>query len=244
MDTAGGWESDAEDWVRWTRTPGHDAYWYYGQSFFAHIVPPPGRQTLEIGCGEGRVARDLAGRAHTVTAIDASPTLLRYAQEADPASRYLLADAAALPFADESFEIIVAYNSLMDIEDMHGAVREAAQVLTPGGRFCICVTHPVSDAGGFDAKEPDATFTIRGSYLGRRPYDQTFERDELRMRFRGWSYALEDYARALEEAGFLIERLREPAASPAAVAHLASYRRWQRLPMFLHLRAAKAVADA
>ncbi len=127
MTVTEGWEREAENWVRWTRTPGHDAYWHYRAPFFAHIVPAPGRRTLEIGCGEGRVARDLVVRGYAVTAVDASPTLLRYAQEADPAGRYLVADAAALPFADGTFDLVVAYNALMDIADMPGAVREAAR---------------------------------------------------------------------------------------------------------------------
>ncbi len=80
---------------------------------------------------------------------------------------------------------------------------------------------------------------IRGAYLGHRPHEEMCERDGLRMTFRGWSYALEEYTGALEAAGFLIERLREPAAPPEVVAARESYRRWQRVPMFLHLRAIK-----
>ena len=111
---ASSWEAEAENWVRWARTPRHDPYWIYSPSFFDHIVAPPGRETLEIGCGEGRVTRDLKARGHRVVAIDSSPTLLRYAREADPDGRYELADAAALPFADGSFDQVIAYNSLMD----------------------------------------------------------------------------------------------------------------------------------
>ena len=84
--------------------------------------------------------------------------------------------------------------------------REAARVLGPGGRFCICVTHPLKDAGHFDGTEPDAPFTIRGSYLDSRVSAQTFERDGLRMTFHSRSHPLEDYARALEGAGAGIER--------------------------------------
>ena len=77
MVEAGEWEPDAENWVRWARTPGHDAYWYYCEGFFADFVPPPGKRTVEIGCGEGRVARDLAARGHRVAALDTSHTLVR-----------------------------------------------------------------------------------------------------------------------------------------------------------------------
>jgi len=47
------WEREARNWIAWARTPGPDSYWEYSPSFF-QIVPPPGRATLEIGCGEGR----------------------------------------------------------------------------------------------------------------------------------------------------------------------------------------------
>jgi SAM-dependent methyltransferase len=67
------WESRADDWLSRPRTPGHDAYWYYRNSFFESIAPPPRGITLEVGCGEGRVARDLVARGHRVVAIDGSP---------------------------------------------------------------------------------------------------------------------------------------------------------------------------
>ena len=50
------------------------------------------------------MARDLAARGHTVVGIDSSPTLLEYARAAGPAAEYVLADAAALPFPDGSFD--------------------------------------------------------------------------------------------------------------------------------------------
>jgi SAM-dependent methyltransferase len=233
------WEQEAQRWVRWARTPGHDAYWYYSPPFFDTILPRPARRTLEIGCGEGRVARDLARRGHTVVALDTSPTLVGSAKAADPAGCYLLADGAWLPFHDASFDLVVAYNSLMDVSDMPAVIAEAARVLRPSGHLCVSVTHPMSDAGSFAGKQPDAPFTIPGAYLGRRRFEGAFERDGLQMTFHSWCYPLEDYARALGDAGLLIETIREPAASEAAVREHPSFRRWQRLPMFLQLRTVK-----
>ena len=54
---------------------------HYRDAFFA-LVPAPARATLEIGSGEGRVARDLAGRGHRVTGVDLTPALARLAAEA------------------------------------------------------------------------------------------------------------------------------------------------------------------
>jgi SAM-dependent methyltransferase len=233
------WESEAENWIAWARAPGHDAYWEYSPLFFRDIVPPPGRRTLEIGCGEGRVTRDLQGLGHRMSSMDSSASLISASKDLDPGGRYVRADAASVPFADSSFDLVVAYNSLMDMEDMTEAVHEAARVLEPGGLFCICVTHPVGDAGKFQRRAADAAFVIEGNYLEDGPFDETFERAGLVMRFRGFTHSIEAYGRALESAGFLIERLREPAQRNDVVASDPVERRWQRLPMFLFIKALK-----
>lgn len=215
-------------------------YWRYRECFF-ELLPAQGRATLEIGCGEGRVARDLAIRGHRITAVDAAPTLLRAAREADPTGEYVLADAAELPFEDGSFDLVVAYNSLMDMEDMPRAVREAYRVLEPCGRLGVCVTHPVSDAGQFAGLDPNAPFVIEETYFGRRWFEGTFQRDGLTMTFHGWSNSLEEYARALERAGFVVEAIREPRLEPDAGdgEDDPADERWRRIPMFLMLRALK-----
>ncbi len=229
------WDQEADGWTAWARTPGHDSYWQYRDAFFDQIVPPPGRCTVELGCGEGRVARDLTRRGHRVVAIDRSRRLLHYARDADPAGAYLLANAARLPLGDASCDLVVAYNSLMDVADMPTTVTEATRVLESGGRFCICVTHPLSNAGHFVTSEPGSVFEITGSYFGRRRFEETFERDGLTMTFRGWNTAMEDYMRAFEGAGLLIEALREPLPVSSTGRHAP----WHRLPMFLTVRTVK-----
>jgi hypothetical protein len=38
---ASDWEAEAENWIRWARTPGHDSHWYCRDAFFEEILPPP-----------------------------------------------------------------------------------------------------------------------------------------------------------------------------------------------------------
>jgi SAM-dependent methyltransferase len=194
---------------------------------------------LDIGCGEGRTTRDLSRRRHPAIGIDASASLVAYAKEAEPEGRYVVGDAAQLPFGDSMFDLAVAYNSLMDVDDMPRSVAEATRVLRAGGRLCLCIVHPLADAGRFVRREADAPFLIEGSYLTKRLFDGTLERSGLSMRFQSWSYPLEHYALAFEAAGLLIEALREPAVPNEAVVRDPAERRWQRLPNFLFLRLLK-----
>jgi SAM-dependent methyltransferase len=233
------WEDEASNWAAWARRPGFDAYWKYAPAFF-ELVPPPADRTLEVGCGEGRVSRDLAKRGHHVTAVDASATLIHLARDSDSNGSYVRSDAAALPFISDSFDLVVFYNSLMDVDDMYGSVREGARVLRAGGELCACITHPMTDAGHFASRQGDANFIIEGSYLGERRWtDIEMERDGLRMHFAGWAYPLEGYFGALEQAGLMIEAVREPRVDDATVNQYASEARWRRIPNFLMWRAVK-----
>ena len=130
---------------------------------------------------------------------------------------------------------MVAYNSLMDVDDMPAVCAEIGRVLEPGRRACVCVQHPVWDAGKFVGRGPDAPFELGPTYFGPRPFAATEERNGLAVNFRGWCYSIDDYARAFEASGFVIEALREPRPGPGASP---TSRGW-RLPIFLMLRLLK-----
>jgi SAM-dependent methyltransferase len=210
MSGAGHWEEQAQRWAAWARRPGLDSYCRDSGPPFFDIVPPPSRRAIEIGCGEGRVTRDLKKRGYGVVGVDVAPTMVRFAREADPTGEYVQADAASLPFDNGSFDLAVAFNSLMDVDDLRAAVREAARVLEPDGRLCICITHPMRDAGRFEQPGREAPLIIRDSYFGKRRLTVKVARADLELEFRSWAYPLEAYTRALEDAGLIIELMREP----------------------------------
>jgi hypothetical protein len=181
----------------------------------------------------------MARRGHSVTAIDASPTLIEAAAASDRESMYRLANAERLPFADSSFDVVVAYNSLMDVENMPSVVFEACRVLSAEGTFAVCVTHPLCDAGTFTGHASDSPFVIEDSYRGERTFEAVVERDGVTMDFGGYKYDLESYARAFEDAGLAITRVREPGPNLQSGVVQPGLERGIRIPYFLMLRLSK-----
>jgi len=236
MDLRERWEAHAEQWIAWARAPGHDSYWRYHRDQFLRLLPPPGRLTVDIGCGEGRLTRHLKALGYAIVGIDSSPSLIAAARALDPSMDMRVADAAALPLEDASADLAIAFMSLHDIDAMPVAVHEIARVLERGGRLCLAIVHPINSAGRFETEQGDAPFVIKGDYLRPFSYSDKVDRDGLSMTFHSQHRPLEAYFLALEEAGFLVETLREPGV-PHHAADLERRHRWQRLPLFLHIRA-------
>src|SRR5205085_10291405 len=152
---------------------------------FHELVPPPGRLTVELGSGEGRLGRELVARGHRVVAVDSSFVLARAAVNHDLAQPAVVADAAALPFRPECADLVVGCMSLRDVDDLVGAVSEAARLLAPQERLCVAIVHPLNSAGRFegDRGEREAPFVVRGSYLASYRYRDDIERDGMAMTF-------------------------------------------------------------
>ena len=126
-----------------------------------------------------------------------------------------------------------------DIDDMPQAVAEIARVLDRPGRLCAAIPHPINSAGSFPVRDPEGPFVISGSYLDPAQDRWVHDRGGVRLTFHSEHRPIEAYSRALEAAGLLIEAIREVPTPDAVVAADPGQRRWQRIPLFLHLRAVK-----
>ena len=220
------WERHAARWERWTRVAGHDVYFeQLNWPAFHELVPPAGRRTLDVGCGEGRAGRALAGEGHRLAGIDSSPTLVDLAREAGGYDELVCADAARLPWEADSFDLALAFMSLHDIDDLTGTVTEIARVLEPGGRLCLAIVHPLN-------RTPEALH----SYFEEQRFVEELELDGLPMTFEGVDRPLEAYTRALSRVGFLVEDLREPKPTAVALATAPALAKTARRPYFLHMR--------
>jgi SAM-dependent methyltransferase len=132
-----------------------------------------GRRVLEVGCGAAQCSRWLVGRGADVVAVDLSTEQLRHARRLDArtgvAVPLLQADAGALPFAAESFELACsAFGAVPFVADSARVMAEVARVLRPGGRWVFSTTHPVRWC--FPDDPGPAGLVARDSYWDRRPY--------------------------------------------------------------------------
>ena len=142
------WDA-AHEWVQRIRSGmsgrvhAHDASVY-------ELLPPPSGLTLDVGCGEGRLTRELGARGYDVIGVDASEVLVAEARSADPDGRYEVASIDAIPFSDGAAALAVCVNVVPHVHDLDAAARELARVLAPGGELLIGTIRPIAQAGTCD----------------------------------------------------------------------------------------------
>lgn len=92
---------------------------------------------LDAGCGSGLFSHLAIQQGAQLIGIDAAPGLLEVARSRNPHNNFLEEDLEAMPFADESFDVVAGFNSFQYAGSFDNALKEAARVLKPGGRLVL-----------------------------------------------------------------------------------------------------------
>jgi SAM-dependent methyltransferase len=123
---------------------------YRGIAADAAVAVPHGARVLEVGCGPGHLSHRLAGHGLEVTGVDLDPAMVERARagigrrrdDGRPRPTFLVGDAAALAFPDNSFDLVVSTLSLHHWAEPAAGLAEIGRVLRPGGRALIWDLRP------------------------------------------------------------------------------------------------------
>ena len=147
--------------------------WIFGpfaEGLLELVAPRRGESVLDVGCGTGaatRVAALAVGRAGRVVGLDLNVGMLEVARAVDSAEaaadgerdgapqasiEWVEATATAMPFADRSFDVVLAAQALQFMPEPDAVAREMRRVLRPDGRVGVSVWRGIADNPYFGAQ--------------------------------------------------------------------------------------------
>lgn len=231
------WEAHA-DWWQAGFTDGADPEYEEQILPLAESLLAGYDRVLDVGTGEGQIARLLVERGATVVAgIDPTANQIVEAMHRGGGPVYGRAGADALPFPDASFDAVVACLVFEHIEAVDDAIDEVARVLRPGGRFAFFLNHPLlqtPDSGWIDDHmvDPPEQYWRLGPYLVET---ETVEEVEKDVYIPFIHRPLSRYVNALADAGLRLRRMLEPPPPPGFLARSPGYAAAATVPRLLVL---------
>lgn len=170
---------------------------------------------LDVGCGEGRFGRMLAGRGARVVGIDPVGALLASAKGKN-LTRLVRSRGERLPFPNGVFDQVVSYVTFVDIAGFEEAVSEVARVLRPGGRCVVSNVTPITtcSSGWVRDSEGNKLHWPVHRYFEYAGGVQSWQGITVMQHHR----TLERFLGAFLRSGFLLREYLEPVPPPEALA--------------------------
>lgn len=196
-----------------------------------------GMSVLDLGCGDGRLCRELAAMgAARVVGVDPSNRMLALARErtGSPAVTYLRAFAEDVVVGDDSFDLVVSSLALHYVADLGSLLVRVASWLRPAGWLVATMEHPMSTADPERSFEPG----VVDHYATEGRRDQSWFVDGVVKYHRRVSAILN----AVIAAGLDLRAVEEPTPIPDALAARPDLDRHNRRPSILALSAVKTGA--
>jgi SAM-dependent methyltransferase len=236
LDSEALWERHAGWWQREFTDGADPEYAEQILPLVAHHLQGA-RRILDVGCGEGQVARRVAGPGIEVVGLDPTPSQISVARDRAGGPLYARARADALPCRGAWFDAVVLCLALEHIDAFEAVIDEIARVLEPGGRFLLLLCHPLLQtpgSGWIDDRILGEHYWRIGAYLR----DATIV-DEVApgVEFVFIHRPLSRYVHAMGRAGLLIDDMDEPAPPAQFLADTWGYREAATIPRVLLVRA-------
>jgi SAM-dependent methyltransferase len=200
-----------------------------------------GGRVLDVGCGEGQVARSIARGGTQVVGLDPTPSQIREAHRRGGPPLFVQARAEQLPFGDYTFGAVLLCLAIEHIDPFEPAIDEIARVLAPGGQFLLLLVHPLLQAPGSGWVEEagsDEGYWRVGSYL---PDDFVVDEVEPGIHLPFNHRPLSRYIHAMGAVGLLLEDMVEPSPPPAVLLETGGFANADAIPRLMVLSARRVV---
>ncbi|HKJ26843.1 MAG TPA: class I SAM-dependent methyltransferase [Anaerolineales bacterium] len=225
------WDQKAEFW--------DELHGEEGNRYHRELIAPavkslldlkPGEQVLDIACGSGVLARQLAALGGVVTAVDFSEALLARAKARKQSSgelvRYQVVDAtdeeALADLGEGVFDAVTCTMALMDMPVIAPLYRAVRRLLAPGGRFVFATSHPAfssnnpvfaADLADVEGEEVLVSYLKIRDYLAVPPVLAVGASDEPTPHYY-YHRPLQELLGTAFEAGLVLDGLLEPGFDP------------------------------
>ena len=169
-------------------------------------------KVLDLGAGEGQIARLLEQRGSSVIGADPTFAQIDVAVERAGGPSYAVGGAHELPFATNSFDAVLACLVFEHIDPLESAIAEVARVLKPAGRFALFLNHPLLQTPGSGwiddhVMDPPDQYWRIGSYLVEQATVEEVQKDVF---IPFVHRPLHRYINTLSDHGLTISEFHEP----------------------------------
>ena len=195
------------------------------------------QRVLDVGCGEGQVARRAAAMGVDAVGLDPTWNQITEARRRAGGVVYASATADALPVADASFDAVVMCLVIEHLDPFEPAIEAMARVLAPGGRCLLLLNHPLLQAPGsgwIDDHILDEQYWRVGAYLRD---DSSVEQLAPGVNLPFMHRPLSRYVQVMGASGLLIEDMDEPAPPPGFLSEAWEYGEAATIPRLMLIRA-------
>jgi SAM-dependent methyltransferase len=198
-----------------------------------------GLRIVDLGCGDAQIGRELlAAGAVSYLGVEPSANMLAVAHETLAGTSGQLVEATietwSAPAA--SADLVISRLALHYVDDVAQTFRRAFTTLTPGGRLVFSVEHPVitSCSRAWSGEGVRQDWLVDDYHRPGRRETRWMGQEVVK-----YHRTVEEYFAALQQAGFLVEALREARPRRAAFLREETYQRRLRIPLFLLMAARK-----
>lgn len=236
------WNQMGTEWFKLAQKEGESRLCFIMPYMLGLMGEVIGKEILDLGCGEGGYARELAKRGARVTAVDCAEASIAYAREQALAGGLEIAHHVRnsndlYGIENQSFDLVLCSMMLMDCEDLEGTLREVERVLRSQGKCFVSILHPCfngehTEGIGRQGAGLEREVVVK-NYFSPSQWEAPLPQGTISVIWR--HRTLSEYMMAFLARGFTLAGFYEPQPTPEQAAVSVPIAWLGKIPLFLFM---------